>query len=63
MGGRIELAVFSAILLEYEEVAAAMYGTVFAQEVLGFRAIAIARHAQPTKAESVADRIEALSFL
>ena len=40
MSGRIELAVSSAILLEYEEVAAAMYGPVFAKEVMGFLALA-----------------------
>ena len=34
MSGRIELAVSSAILLEYEEVAAAMYGPMFAKEVM-----------------------------
>ena len=36
MGARIELAVSSAILLEYEEVAAAMHGPEFAREVVGF---------------------------
>jgi hypothetical protein len=33
MDGRIESAVSTAILLEYEEVAAELYGPVFAQEV------------------------------
>ena len=42
MDARIELAVSSAILLEYEEVAAAMYGTEFAREVMGFLDLATA---------------------
>ncbi len=36
MGGRIELALSTAILLEYEEVAAAMHGPVLAREVMNF---------------------------
>jgi uncharacterized protein len=40
--GRIELAVSSAILLEYEEVAAALYGPEFAKEVMGFLSLAAA---------------------
>jgi len=42
MDARIELAVSSAILLEYEEVAAAMYGPEFAREVMGFLDLAAA---------------------
>ena len=42
MDGRIELAVSTAILLEYEEVAAAMHGPVFAREVIGFLDLAAA---------------------
>lgn len=42
MDGRIELALSTAILLEYEEVAAALYGPVFAQEVASFLDLATA---------------------
>lgn len=42
LDGRIELAVSSAILLEYEEVSAAMYGPEFAREAMGFLDLAIA---------------------
>jgi putative PIN family toxin of toxin-antitoxin system len=42
MDARIELAVSSAILLEYEEVAAAMHGPEFAREVMGFLDLATA---------------------
>lgn len=42
MDARIELAVSSAILLEYEEIAAAMHGTEFAREVMGFPDLAAA---------------------
>ena len=42
MDARIQLAVSSAILLEYEEVAAAMYGAEFAREVMGFLDLATA---------------------
>jgi putative PIN family toxin of toxin-antitoxin system len=42
LDARIELAVSSAILLEYEEVAAAMYGPEFAREVMGFLDLATA---------------------
>ena len=51
MGGQIELAVSTAILLEYEEVAAAMHGPVFAREVMNFLDLATAsgfvRHFTP----------------
>ena len=51
MGGQIELALSTAILLEYEEVAAAMYGPVFAREVMHFLDLAAAsgfiRHFTP----------------
>ena len=51
MDGRIEFAVSTAILLEYEEVAAAMYGQVFAREVMNFLDLATAsgfvRHLAP----------------
>ncbi len=51
MDGRIELAVSTAILLEYEEVAAAMYGPLFAREVIGFldfvTASGFVRHLEP----------------
>ena len=36
MDGRIEVAVSTPILLEYEEVAVAMYGPAFAREVVNF---------------------------
>lgn len=42
LDARIELAVSSAILLEYEEVAAAMYGPEFAREVMHFLDLATA---------------------
>jgi len=42
MDGRIELAVSTAILLEYEEVAAALYGPEFASEVANFLTLATA---------------------
>ncbi len=51
MNGRIELAVSTAILLEYEEIAAALYGPAFAQEVMNFLNLAFAagsvRHVDP----------------
>ena len=51
MDGRIEVAVSTPILLEYEEVAAAMYGRVFAIEVMNFLALATSarsvRHCDP----------------
>lgn len=51
MGGRLELAVSTAILLEYEEVADAMYGPGFAREVMNFLDLATAsgfvRHFSP----------------
>lgn len=51
MDGRFDLAVSTAILLEYEEVAAAMYAPVFAWEVIGFLDLATAsgfvRHLAP----------------
>ena len=51
MDGRIELALSTAILLEYEEVAAAMHGPVFAREVMNFPDLAMAsgfvRHFTP----------------
>ena len=40
MDGRIEVAVSTPILLEYEEVAAAMYGLTFAREVVNFLELA-----------------------
>ena len=40
MDGHIELAVSTPILLEYEEVAAAMYGREFALAVMSFLALA-----------------------
>ena len=40
MDGRIELAVSTPILLEYEEVADAMYGREFAREVMSFLTLA-----------------------
>ena len=51
MEGRIELGVSTAILLEYEEIAAAMYGPAFAREVINFLELALAagsvRHCDP----------------
>ena len=51
MGGQIELALSTAILLEYEEVAAAMHGPVCAREVMNFLDLAtasgFARHFTP----------------
>jgi len=51
MGGRIELALSTAILLEDEEVGAAMHGPVFAREVMNFLDLATAsgfvRHCTP----------------
>ena len=51
MGGQIEHAFSTAILLEYEEVAAAMHGPVFAREVMNFLDLATAsgfvRHFTP----------------
>jgi len=51
MDGRFELAVSTAILLEYEEVATAMYGEAFAREVANFLNLATAagsvRHVDP----------------
>ena len=51
MEGRIGLGVSTAILLEYEEVAAAMYGPAFAREVMNFLDLALAagsvRHCDP----------------
>ena len=41
MDGRIELAVSTPILLEYEEVADAMYGREFAREVMNFLTLAL----------------------
>ena len=51
MGGQIALALSTAILHKYEEVAAAMYGPVFAREVMHFLDLAAAsgfiRHFTP----------------
>lgn len=51
MNGRFELAVSTAILLEYEEVAAELHGPVFAREVVNFLNLATAagsvRHVDP----------------
>lgn len=41
MGGQVELALSTAILLEYEEVAAAMHGPVFTREVMNFLDLAM----------------------
>lgn len=42
MDGRIEFAVSNAIRLEYEEVAASLYGPAFAREVMDFLGLATA---------------------
>ncbi len=51
MDGHVELAVSTSILLEYEEVAAAMYGPAFAREVMDFLELGVAagsvRHCDP----------------